>query len=217
MPHWRAPTWERTKHYYDALQAAGTDYVIVEAPELPPEAGGLLLTGGVDVDPKRYGERRSPKTDRPNKERDEHEMGLLGQALARDLPILCICRAHQLLNVAMGGTLLQNIEGDGHRWHDDGESGWHEVRVDGGSRLGALYGAGAVMKVNSRHHQGVTPDRLAPPLRATALSTDGFVECVESAANGWVMGVQWHPERPEMRPQSNALFEAFVRACAGGR
>jgi len=215
VPHWRAPTWERTKHYYDALQAAGAEYVIVEAAELPPEAAGLLLTGGVDVDPKRYGERRSPKTDRPNKERDEHEMGLLRQALERDLPILCICRAHQLLNVAMGGSLLQNIEGDGHRWHDDGESGWHEVSVDGGSRLAALYGASAVMKVNSRHHQGVTPDRLAPSLAPLACSPDGFVEAVESREQRWLLGVQWHPERPEMHPAAAPLFAAFVEACRG--
>ena len=213
VPHWRAPTWERTKHYFDSLQAAGADYVIVEGSQLHPQVAGLLFTGGVDVDPRHYGEKRHPKTDKPNVERDEHELGLLRQALERDLPVLCICRGHQLLNVALGGSLLQHVEGDGHRWHDDGESGWHEVKIEGGSRLAALYGPTALMRVNSRHHQSVTPERLASTLEPAALASDGFVECVESAKHRWVTGVQWHPERPEMRPQANALFAAFVRAC----
>ena len=213
VPHWRAPTWERTKFYYDALEGVGGTYKIVDGNALPADASGLLLTGGVDVNPRLYGEKRGTKTDRPNKERDEHELALLRQALERDIPVLCICRGHELLNVALGGSLTQHIEGDGHRWHDDGTSGWHEITVNGDSRLAGVYGSGAVLRVNSRHHQGVTEDRLGAGLRPVANSSDGFVEAMESEKHGWVMGVQWHPERPEMQPDSLAVFNAFVTAC----
>jgi putative glutamine amidotransferase len=213
VPHWRAPTWERTKYYYDALEAVGARHAIVDGDDLPADAGGLLLTGGVDVNPRLYGEKRGPKTDRPNKERDEHELTLLRQAIERDIPVLCICRGHELLNVALGGTLAQDIEGDGHRWHDDGSSGWHDVTLNGESRLAGVYGNGAVLRVNSRHHQGVTQDRLALPLRTTARSEDGFVEAMESENHSWVMGIQWHPERPEMHPDALALWRAFATAC----
>ena len=213
IPHWRAPTWERTKFYYDALEATGAHYAIVDDDHLPSNARGLLLTGGVDVNPSLYGEKRGPKTDRPNKERDEHEQLLLRQALERDIPVLCICRGHELLNVALGGSLAQHIEGDGHRWHDDGTSGGHEVTVNGDSRLAGIYGNGAVLRVNSRHHQGVTEDRLAAGLRPVAKSSDGYVEAMESGKHRWVMGIQWHPERPEMQPDALALWRAFAGAA----
>jgi len=213
VPHWRAPTWERTKHYYDSLQAAGAEYVLVDGSELPAAAQGLLLTGGVDIDPKLYGEKRGPRTDRPHKERDEHELGLLQQALERDLPALCICRGHQLLNVSLGGALVQHVENPAHRWLDGGDSNWHEVTVLDGSHLAGVYGANAVLRVNSRHHQGVTADRLAPGLQVVARARDGLVEGVESTSHRWAVGVQWHPERPEMRPAADALFLAFAAAC----
>ena len=215
VPHWRAPTWERTKHYYDSLEAAGAEYVIVDGGSLPAEAQGLLLTGGVDVDPRLYGERRGPKTDRPNRKRDAHELGLLRQALERDLPVLAICRGHELVNVAMGGALLQHVEDDGHRWTDGGESSWHDVRLIEDGRLAAVYGGGAVLRVNSRHHQAVTAERLAAGLRSVARAPDGAVEAAESRSHRWVVSVQWHPERPEMHPASDPLFEALVRACGG--
>ncbi len=88
VPHWRAPTSERTKYYYDALTAAGAGYIIVEGGELPGEARGLLLTGGVDVDPRLYGEKIGPHTDKPNPKRDKHERGLLEQALERGIAVL---------------------------------------------------------------------------------------------------------------------------------
>ncbi len=216
LPHWRAPTWERTKFYYDSLLGAGAEYVLVDGEDLPREAAGLLLTGGVDVNPKLYAERRDPRTERSNRKRDRQELGLLQQALERDIAILCICRGHQLLNVAVGGSVLQNIDGDGHRWHLDTSSRWHGVKLEPGSRIADVYGDGAVMRVNSRHHQGITPERLAPSLRATALSPDGLVECAESTDHRWVLGVQWHPERPEMHPAADPLFEAFTEAAAVG-
>jgi len=213
VPHWRAPTWERTKFYYDALEAAGARFAIVREDLLPAEARGLLLTGGVDVNPRLYGEKRSPLTDKPNQKRDEHELRLLNQALEHDLPVLCICRGHELLNVALGGSLVQHIETNGHRWHDDGASNWHEVSLDGPSRLAELYGRSATLRVNSRHHQGVTEDRIAPAMRAIARSQDGFVEAMESADHRWVTGIQWHPERPEMGGDAAPLWHAFISAC----
>jgi putative glutamine amidotransferase len=215
IPHWRAPTWERTKCYYDSLLGAGASFTIIDGPALPPGVRGLVLTGGVDVDPKRYGEKRGPKTDRPHRERDEQEFVLLMQALDRDIPVLCICRGHQLLNVAFGGSVLQDIDGGGHRWLEGGTSSWHEVTLEPGTRLAGVYGDGALLQVNSRHHQGVTVDRLARALAATAFSHDGYVEGLESTEHRWVMGVQWHPERPEMHPASDPLFAAFVAACRG--
>jgi putative glutamine amidotransferase len=210
VPHWRAPTWERTKFYYDALEGSGASYVVVDDERLPADARGLLLTGGVDVDPRLYGEKRSPLTDRPNRKRDAHELTLLREALERDLAVLCICRGHELLNVAMGGSLVQHIESNEHRWHEDGTSNWHDVAIDGSSRLSELYGEGRTLRVNSRHHQGVTEDTLAPALKVNARSSDGFVEAMESAEHRWVIGIQWHPERPEMHPDSLVLFRAFV-------
>jgi gamma-glutamyl-gamma-aminobutyrate hydrolase PuuD len=213
VPHWRAPTFERTRHFHDSLRQAGGEPLVLDGPELPAEAKGLLLTGGVDVDPRLYGERRGPETERPNKARDEQEMGLVRQALERDVPVLAVCRGHQVLNVALGGSLLQHIEAGNHRADDEGHSRWHTVALRGDGRLAAVYGADAVLRVNSRHHQAVTPERLAPDLTALAHSPDGFVEAFESVDRRWVVGVQWHPERPEMHPAAYPLFAAFVAAC----
>jgi gamma-glutamyl-gamma-aminobutyrate hydrolase PuuD len=205
-------------YYWESVQAAGAGYVVVKEARLPAEAASLLLAGGVDVDPRLYGEKRGPHTDPPKPERDAHELALLREALERDLAVLAICRGHQLLNVAFGGAVLQHIENDAHKWLPDGASRRHEVTLDESGapgRLAAVYGAGATLLVNSRHHQGVTLERLGDGLRPTALSPDGFVEAVESERHRWVVGVQWHPERPEMRPGAAPLFAAFVAACRG--
>ncbi len=214
IPRWRAPTWERTGYYLDSLEAAGARCLLVDEKTLPAEAQGLLLMGGVDVDPALYGERRGKRTDRPHKERDAHEMGLLQAALDADLPVLAICRGHQLLNVALGGSLLQDIPGNGHKWLEDGDSAWHEIALDGPGHVAEAYPGQKALRVNSRHHQGVTRDRLAPSLRVTATSHDSYVEAADHTALRWVAGVQWHPERPEIREESLPLFRAFVAACA---
>jgi putative glutamine amidotransferase len=212
IPRWKAPTWERTGYYLDSLEAAGARCQLVEEKHLPADAQGLLLMGGVDVNPKLYGEKRGPNTDKPHEERDTHEMLLLEEALARDVTVLAICRGHQLLNVAMGGSLLQDIDG-GHKWHEDGESSWHEITFEQTGRLAGVYGGAAGVRVNSRHHQGITRERLADGLRPVAVSHDEFVEAMESDTHRWVAGVQWHPERPEISEESLALFRAFVAAC----
>lgn len=213
IPHWLAPNAERTQYYYDSIEAAGGDYVLVKGDELPANASGFLLLGGIDIDPLLYGEEPGPKTDKTHRARDENELALVRQALDRDVPTLCVCRGHQLLNVAMGGTLVQDLDGPSHKWVNGNDSNWHTVKVLDG-RLAEVYGRDATIRVNSRHHQGVTDERLAPDLRATARSEDELVEGFESTSHRWVVGVQWHPERPEMRPDAEPLFEAFVRACS---
>ncbi|MDP9180971.1 MAG: gamma-glutamyl-gamma-aminobutyrate hydrolase family protein [Chloroflexota bacterium] len=211
VPRWKAPTWERTGYYLDSLEAAGARCQLVEEKRLPASVRGLLLMGGVDVNPNLYGEQRGSLTDKPHEERDTQEMRLLQDALGRDIPVLAICRGHQLLNVTMGGSLLQNIDDTGHKWHEDGESSWHEIAFEPTGRLADVYGP--EVRVNSRHHQGITRDRLAEGLRPVAASHDDFVEAMESKTHRWVVGVQWHPERPEIRKESLALFQAFASAC----
>ena len=213
IPRWQAPTWERTGYYVDSVEGAAGHCRLIEEKKLPKDASGLLLMGGVDVNPKLYGEKRDERTQRSQDDRDEHEKALLEDALARDVPVLAICRGFQLLNVTMGGSLLQHIDGDSHRARND-ISAWHEIVVsDEASRLAAAYEGEDKLRVNSRHHQGVTEPVLAGGLHCVASSPDSFVEAVESAAHRWTVGVQWHPERPEMRPAAAPLFRAFVAAC----
>ena len=213
IPSWAAPTWEHTGYYKESVEDAAGACRLIEEKKLPKDAAGLLLMGGVDVNPKLYGEERDQRTQPSQDDRDEHEKGLLEDALARDLPVLAICRGFQLLNVTMGGSLLQHIDDDAHRARKD-VSAWHEVIVsDRASRLARAYDGEDSLRVNSRHHQGVTEPLLAQGLRSVASSHDGFVEAIEGSAHRWTVGVQWHPERPEMRPDAGPLFRAFVEAC----
>ncbi|MFB7508229.1 gamma-glutamyl-gamma-aminobutyrate hydrolase family protein [Streptomyces broussonetiae] len=169
---------------------------------LPPDApgraaetvarlDGLVVAGGPDVEPARYGAERSPRTGPPARERDAWELALIDAALAAGVPLLGICRGMQLLNVALGGTLVQHL--DGHA-EVVGVFGDHPVEPVAGT----LY-AGLVPErtaVPTYHHQAV--DRLGRGLVASAYATDGTVEAVElPTAQGWVLGVQWHPEMGE--------------------
>lgn len=197
----------------DAWQRSGTPDA---AP--PIEYDALVLTGGVDIDPACYGEARSERVTEVNPERDRYELALLRAALEHDVPVLAICRGHQLLNVASGGTLLQHIEErDPHRSRRgaDGvtiESGWHDVTLEEGSLLRSVLGT-TLVHTNSRHHQAVTPDRVAPPLRVAGTTEDGIVEALEDPAHRWVVSVQWHPERPEVAASFAPLFAALVEAA----
>lgn len=173
---------------------------------------GLLIAGGADVDPDRYGQPRGEHTDQPRTDRDGWELALLAGALARRLPVLAICRGLQVLNVALGGDLVQHLPDQlGSNLHCPvvGVHGRHPVALAPGTRLAALLGEQPV--VASYHHQAI--DRLAPPLTATGWASDGTVEAVELADAGWVIGVQWHPEVFDGQP----LFAAFVRAAAEHR
>jgi putative glutamine amidotransferase len=219
VTRWEDVPGETIEAYWARVREAGGEPVDLDGPQTNIDAlHGLILTGGLDVAPERYGQTPHAKVKRTDPARDGFEAALLADALARDLPVLAICRGHQLLNVALGGRLLQHIEGDGHRADYKSEgfpSRWHTVRVAPGSRLRALLGADE-LEVNSRHHQAVLPETLAPGLMPVATSPDGIVEAVESGAHRWLVGVQWHPERLEeehtrFAPQSRRLFEALVR------
>lgn len=210
------------QQYHDRIREAGGEpvdlYPGLSAPErLLDDLGGVVICGGPDINPDRYGQDRHPETAGIDDARDALELGLLREAMARDLPAFAICRGHQALNVARGGPLLQHIEGDGHRAYGDGlsDSRFHDITLAPGSRLARLLGATS-MRVNSRHHQAVTAEGVAPGLIPVAWSPDGLVEGLESPEHRWVVGVQWHPERDEVRAPFWPLFEDFVRACASG-
>ncbi|MGW5652373.1 gamma-glutamyl-gamma-aminobutyrate hydrolase family protein [Streptomyces humi] len=164
---------------------------------------GLVIAGGPDVEPVRYGAEPGPRTGRPDRPRDAWELALIDAALAARLPLLGICRGMQLLNVALGGTLVQHI--DGHA-ETPGVFGHHPVKPVPGT----LY-AGTVPEetsVPTFHHQAV--DRLGTGLVASAVATDdGTIEAVElPAEHGWVLGVQWHPEMGEDLRVMRALVTA---------
>lgn len=212
------------RHYFDRIREQGAEPLAID-PSARPEAiiqeiDGLLLPGGADVSPGYYGEAAHPTVcSRPDL--DALEIPLTRLALERDLPILAICRGHQLLNVVCGGRLLQHIEGDRHDSYSSpqGEvSRWHRVRIDPNSRLAHLISQ-TELEVNSRHHQAVLPPMVAPGLIATAWSPDGLVEGLERPASRFVLSVQWHPERPEPKPHFTPafvpLFKSFVEAASG--
>lgn len=214
---------ERWEDYAERLVEAGAEPEAIdlgdwERGERPERYDGLMITAGVDIDPARYGEEPSDYVQETNDERDAFETALLEDALERDLPVLAICRGHQLFNVAHGGSLLQHLsEREPHRARrgegDAIDSGWHEVTVAPGSRLAAVFGV-ETLRVNSRHHQAVTGERVAPGLTVAATTEDGVVEALERPDRRWAISVQWHPERDEMAEQQRPLFEAFVEACA---
>jgi putative glutamine amidotransferase len=157
------------------------------APETVARLDAVVVAGGPDVDPARYGAERSPRTGPPAPERDLWELALIRAALDSGTPLLGICRGHQLLNVAMGGTLVQHL--DGHV-KDIGVVGHHEVMPVPGTRYAGLVPEPSA--VPTYHHQAV--DRLGADLLVCAHAADGTVEAIELPGPAWVLGVQWHPE-----------------------
>ena len=198
---------------------------LVVADGLDPEdpspldgARGLLLPGGGDIDPAWYGRARHPKTDRVSHRRDRFELTLLAEALRRDLPVLAICHGCQLLNVHLGGTLIQHLpDRPGLARHDAGDPSpepVHGLRLDPSGPLTDVLGTSKTA-VNSHHHQGI--DDLGEGLVPAAWADDGVLEAVVSARHRFVVGVQWHPEA--MAPtdaRQAALFEAFCAAAGYG-
>jgi putative glutamine amidotransferase len=194
-----------------------------DAPELLDRVQGLLLSGGSDVDPALYGAPRHEKLGSVVRERDEFELALCREALSRNLPILAICRGQQVLNVAMGGTLVQDIPSEILNAQSHDEPGvprtkrWkyaHYIRIEKGTRLHEILGQETV-PVNSFHHQAVK--RLGGGLVVSARCVmDRVVEAVESPEHRFVVGVQWHPESFwDRREGFGSLFQAFV--AEGGR
>ncbi|MEU2265889.1 gamma-glutamyl-gamma-aminobutyrate hydrolase family protein [Streptomyces olindensis] len=163
---------------------------------------GLVISGGPDVEPVRYGAEREPRTGPPAPERDAWELALIEAALASRIPLLGICRGMQLLNVALGGTLVQHV--DGHA-EVVGVFGGHPVKPVPGTRYAGI--VPEETSVPTYHHQAV--DRLGTGLVPSAYAADGTVEAVElSSGEGWVLGVQWHPEMGEDERVMRALVEA---------
>jgi putative glutamine amidotransferase len=192
------------------------------APNLTPElaetylegADGLILTGGVDVDPELYGADPHPMLGLVDRARDLFEGALYTAARARGVPVLGICRGHQLINVIEGGTLHQHLPAlPGTLQHEQLELGGapsHRIRLEPGTPLAAAFGAETV-RCNSFHHQAV--DRLGAGLRAVAWSGDGIVEALESTSGSFVLGVQWHPEMSfDDYPEHLAPFTVFMEA-----
>jgi len=186
--------------------------------------GGLLLTGGGDVDPARYGATPHEKLEEVDPARDEFEIALIAAARSRDLPIFAICRGVQVLNVAAGGTLVQDIPSEvtgalNHSLvvppHPPYELA-HEVWVEKDSLLAKLLGERLVgsdtCDVNSRHHQAVKT--IAPGYRVSATAPDGVIEAIEDPAAGFCLGVQWHPENFWRTGEFRALYEGFLEAAS---
>jgi putative glutamine amidotransferase len=197
--------------YVEALRYAG-----IEAKAQHPDeawtldgADGLLISGGTDVNARLYGGEPISSEDAPDDARDRMELALLREALSRDLPVLAICRGMQLLNVALGGTLIQHLpQTQAHRQR--GVMDAHSIHVMGGTRLAAAIGDGPLV-VNSRHHQAV--DTVGEGLVISARSNDGVVEAIEIPDKRFALGVQWHPEdRVPAREADTRLFQAFAKA-----
>jgi putative glutamine amidotransferase len=211
--------------YIEAVQRAGglalllaPDERVVEEPEQALELiDGLMLAGGADIDPASYGEQRHAETVETMPERDAFEIALARAAIERDIPVLGICRGMQLINVALGGTLMQHLpELYGHHEHRrvlgsfDGAD--HDVLLSDGS-LAASAAGEVAHATKSHHHQGI--DRLGEGLRVSGLSTlDELPEAIELPDRRFVLGVQWHPEVDPDSTVVAALVRAAERADA---
>ena len=203
--------------YPDAVQRAGAlalvlppDEAVVDSPDLMLDRiDGLLLAGGADVDPESYGADRHPETGVTWPERDRFELALTRRAIERQIPVLGACRGMQILNIALGGTLHQDLPGvfgtDVHR-HTPGVFGDHEVRLEPRSLAARAVGDDRTL-VKSHHHQGLAD--LGEGLVATGWSTDDeLVEAVELRGEPYVLGVLWHPEQDEASRVIASLVEA---------
>src|SRR5437867_6077043 len=200
------------RRYRDALEGVGAELVLLHPGDpVPADVDGVCISGGGDIESTRYGEADVACAD-VDPDRDALEIAIAKAAIARDLPVLGICRGFQILNVVRDGSLVQDVPG--HRPEErEGLVEHADVRVLPGSRLAKATG-GAPLTVNSRHHQAVTKETLGRGLVATVL-VDGLIEAFELSDRRWVVGIQWHPERTaEVSPEARRVFEAFAAGAA---
>jgi putative glutamine amidotransferase len=212
------------RDYTGAVEAAGGVPVV-----LPPvDSGalaaaqlglvrGLVIIGGPDYDPAHWGEKPGPATELIHPDRERHDLALFAAADRRGLPVLGICGGHQLINIARGGSLIQDVATSGlfpKLLCHGARRARHEVAVEPGSLLAEILGVTRIV-TNSTHHQAVS--RPGRNMRIVARSADGVAEAIEDVRTGrFVLGVQWHPERLAEKERVHArIFEALVRAARG--
>lgn len=223
MPRIAIPPCRQMADYVESVKRAGAEVVELSLTDDPAaviaDADGLLLAGGGDVDPLLFGAAPHSTFDAAEAGRDRFEIDLVKAAIAGDVPIFAICRGVQVLNVALGGDLVQDIpsEVNGALDHDVKEPRYalaHEVWATRGSRFATLMGDkladGESCDVNSRHHQAI--HHVAPGLEVVATAPDGVIEAVERPASAFCLGVQWHPENFWRTGEFRPLFEGFVEA-----
>lgn len=214
----------RLDDYLASVEQSGARARVLEVSESPraliDTLDGVLLTGGGDIDPVLYGEERHPSVDDAEPGRDEFEIDLARRARAADMPLLAICRGAQVLNVASGGTLVQDIPSAvttdlSHSLQIPKDCIAHAVHISRGSRLhnalGGSVDAACTCRVNSRHHQSV--GKIGKDLVASATAPDGVVEAIEDPQATFCVGVQWHPENFWRTGEFRPLFDAFVEAA----
>ena len=210
------------EYYVDCvLDAGGIPYLLPNIPskyadKLLESLDGLVLSGGVDVDPATYGEEPHPELGEVDAGRDAFEVALTHGARRMGLPIFAICRGVQVINVAAGGTLIQDISSDVKDHHQHAQKTVppsalsHSIHVKSGTHLGTIVGE-AKVRVNSFHHQAV--DKVGDGYIACATAADGVIEAIEDPDHPFCIGVQWHPERMRNNELTKALFRAFVEVA----
>jgi len=222
----------RLDDYLESVRRAGGEPLVLSNDDDPSavldKVDGILLTGGLDVDPSRYGESAHPTTE-PAPDRDRFELPLAHEAVQRDVPLLAICRGVQVLNVAEGGTLIQDLPSEKpsdtpHAVNEPRNRIAHNVMVSPGTRLASSLAPALAQvpgvkprptivacPVNSRHHQAV--GAVAPAFVVSAVSPDGIVEAIERPGARFCVGVQWHPENFWRTGEFDGLFSDFVTAA----
>ena len=226
MPVIAVARCNKLSDYEESIRRAGADVLVVDPSGPRPEhviasVDGLVLTGGGDVQPSLYGATAHPTIELAEEGRDEYEIALVRLATEADLPVLAICRGLQVLNVARGGTLVQDISDQVgtaviHRVPTPRDATAHEISLRRGSLLERVlnestHGTGT-RGVNSRHHQAVK--EIGADLIVTATAPDGVVEAAEDPRRRFLIGVQWHPENFCRTGEFRQLFEGFIRAVA---
>ena len=212
---------EEAQPYQQSVESRGaTTRLILPGGDLPVEdiiqgIDALLLCGGPDIDPELYHQTPNPRASlEVERARDDLEFALFRFALIQEIPVLGICRGMQLINVAMGGALIQDLtEHTESKWSSESsESSYHRVYLSPGSKLAAIIGSGGLFRVNSRHHQGLKEAQKSFELLTSAYSLeDGIIEGLEMLGNRWVIGLQCHPELEGESPKIfGNIFEAFV-------